>query len=125
MKDNIYDNPVFFDKYSEMSRSKDGLKGAGEWETLKKILPDFKDTTVLDLGCGYGWHCLYALEQGAKEIIGVDISVKMLEKARKLTHSNKVTYVLESIDSVVYPDETFDIILSSLALHYIEDYKGH
>ena len=30
--------------------------GAGEWETLRKLLPDFKDKRVLDLGCGYGWH---------------------------------------------------------------------
>ena len=32
-----------------------GLAGAGEWETLRKLLPDFKDKRVLDLGCGYGY----------------------------------------------------------------------
>lgn len=45
-----------------MSRSQQGLAGAGEWETLKKLLPDFKEKRVLDLGCGYGWHCIYAME---------------------------------------------------------------
>lgn len=55
MKENKYDNENFFIKYSQMERSKKGLQGAGEWHELKKILPDFQDKTVLDLGCGYGW----------------------------------------------------------------------
>ena len=56
MKENKYDDNIFFQKYSQMSRSQQGLAGAGEWETLRKLLPDFKDKRVLDLGCGYGWH---------------------------------------------------------------------
>lgn len=55
MKENKYDDNIFFQKYSQMSRSQQGLAGAGEWETLRKLLPDFKDKRVLDLGCGYGW----------------------------------------------------------------------
>ena len=54
MKENKYDEQKFFMKYSEMERSKKGLQGAGEWTELQKILPDFKDKKVLDLGCGYG-----------------------------------------------------------------------
>ena len=53
MKENKYDDNIFFQKYSQMSRSQQGLAGAGEWETLRKLLPDFKDKRVLDLGCGY------------------------------------------------------------------------
>ena len=49
-------------KYSQMDRSKQGLCGAGEWQTLKSLLPDFKGKTVLDIGCGYGWHFVYAAE---------------------------------------------------------------
>lgn len=85
MKENKYDNPVFFEKYSQMSRSKEGLAGAGEWEDFRKILPTFSGKTVLDLGCGYGWHCIYAAEQGAAHVTGVDLSEKMLEVARAKT----------------------------------------
>lgn len=80
---NIYNNEKFFESYSQMTRSQQGLDGAGEWQTLKRLLPDFKKKRVLDLGCGYGWHCLYAAEHGAASVIGVDISEKMLEVARK------------------------------------------
>lgn len=64
MKENKYDEEQFFKKYKEMERSKKGLAGAREWYELKKILPNFKDKTVLDLGCGYGWHCAYAVKKG-------------------------------------------------------------
>ena len=83
MKENKYDDDVFFKKYSEMNRSRQGLAGAGEWSELQKLLPDFKDKRVLDLGCGYGWHCLYAAEHGAASVMGVDISEKMLNTARE------------------------------------------
>ena len=62
-------------------------------ETLKKLLPDFKDKRVLDLGCGYGWHCIYAMEHGASSVVGVDISHKMLEGSQKKKHIfHKVEY---------------------------------
>ena len=65
MKENSYDNPIFFQKYSQMLRSTQGLEGAGEWRELQKLLPDFAGKRVLDLGCGYGWHCGYAAGHGA------------------------------------------------------------
>lgn len=46
------------------------------------MLPDFKGKRVLDLGCGYVWHCIYAMENGASSVVGVDISHKMLEVAK-------------------------------------------
>ena len=92
MKENKYDSESFFKKYSEMSRSKQGLKGAGEWSELQKALPDFRGKRVLDLGCGYGWHCLYAAQNGAEYVLGTDISAKMLETAREKNSHETVSY---------------------------------
>ena len=47
MKENFYDNQPFFDKYSAMARSQKGLEGAGEWPTLKTMLPDFKNKVAM------------------------------------------------------------------------------
>ncbi|WP_125588104.1 class I SAM-dependent methyltransferase [Companilactobacillus jidongensis] len=120
---NIYDNEDFFEKYSQMNRSQKGLTGAGEWSTLKPILPDFKGKSVLDLGCGYGWHDRYAIEQGADEIVGVDMSEKMLEVARDKTATDKIIYVHDDISKINFADNKFDVVISSLALHYIESFE--
>jgi len=123
MKENKYDDNIFFQKYSQMSRSQQGLAGAGEWETLRKLLPDFKDKRVLDLGCGYGWHCIYAMEHGASSVVGVDISHKMLEVAKEKTHFPQIEYKCCAMEDVEFPEESFDVILSSLAFHYVADYE--
>ena len=34
---NEYDNEKFFEEYAKMSRSKEGLKAAGEWHQLKPL----------------------------------------------------------------------------------------
>ena len=92
MKENKYDDQVFFEKYAQMARSQNGLGGAGEWSELKKLLPDFEGKRVLDLGCGYGWHCKYAAEQGAASVLGVDLSHKMLEMAKEKNADEAIVY---------------------------------
>ena len=69
---NEYDNEKFFEEYAKMSRSKEGLKAAGEWHQLKPLFPSLEGKSVLDLGCGYGWHCKFAEEQGATKILGIN-----------------------------------------------------
>ena len=122
MKENKYDEEKFFKKYSEMNRSKEGLKGAGEWSELQKILPDFQSKRVLDLGCGYGWHCRYVVEHGAECVLGVDLSSKMLEVAEKINAHEKIAYRRAAIEDLDFPCETFDVILSSLAFHYVKNF---
>lgn len=79
---------------------------------------------MLDLGCGYGWHCIWAAEHGAAEVVGTDISHKMLEVAREKTGSPAVRYECAAMEDLDYPEGAFDIVLSSLAFHYIADWPA-
>ncbi|WP_368486800.1 class I SAM-dependent methyltransferase [Spiroplasma sp. DGKH1] len=124
MKQNKYDNPEFFNKYQEMERSQLGLVGAGEWHAFEKMMPNFKDKTVLDLGCGFGWYSLYAAEHGAKSVIGVDISEKMLAEAnKKNNYPNIIKYINSPIEDIEFPQESFDVVLSSLTFHYLNSFS--
>lgn len=122
MKENKYDNPSFFDQYGKMLRSQLGLEGAGEWHTLKGMLPDFTAKKVLDLGCGFGWHCRYAIENGATSVVGIDLSEKMLAKAQEINNLKGIQYERKALEDVDYLAGTFDIIISSLTLHYVESF---
>lgn len=122
MKESKYDEELFFRKYSEMERSKKGLSGAGEWRELEKLLPDFGGKRVLDLGCGYGWHCAYAAAHGAAFVLGTDISEKMLETAREKNPGGAIEYRRAAMEDLEFEDGSFDVVLSSLALHYVRDF---
>ena len=123
MKENKYDNEQFFEKYSQMLRSQKGLAGAGEWSELQKLLPDFRDKEVLDLGCGYGWHCKYAADHGARRVLGTDISRKMLDKARQINAAPRIEYCCAAMEDLRFADGSFDVVLSSLAFHYVRDFE--
>lgn len=123
MKQNKYDDSTFFEKYSNMERSKKGLEAAGEWHELKKMLPDFKGKRVLDLGCGFGWHCRFAVENGAKSAVGVDISQKMLNEASNKTESEHIRYICMPIEDIDFAGNSFDVVISSLALHYVQSFE--
>lgn len=107
-----------------MARSEGGLKAAGEWQTLRSVLPDFTGKTVLDLGCGYGWHCRYAAEHGAKQVLGIDASEKMIDRAKDMTKDDRITYQVMDMMAIDQLPDHYDVILSSLAIHYIQDYAG-
>ena len=123
MKENKYDEERFFEKYSQMDRSRKGLQGAGEWPALEKMLPPFAGRDVLDLGCGYGWHCRYAAEHGAASVLGTDLSQKMLAVARTRNAHPRVNYRQAAMEDLDFAPESFDVVLSSLALHYVKDYE--
>lgn len=118
----IYDDQSFFEAYSQMPRSKYGPSAAGEWHELRKLFPDFTGKTVLDLGCGYGWHCRYAADHGAKEVVGIDASGKMIDKAQDMTTQPNIHYHIMDMMAIDQIEAKFDVIISSLAIHYIKDY---
>jgi SAM-dependent methyltransferase len=122
MQENKYDDSTFFEKYSQMNRSIHGLAGAGEWKTLERMLPDFEGKRVLDLGCGFGWHCQYAIEHGAASVVGVDLSERMLAVAREKTSEN-IHYICKAIEAVEFPANRFDVVVSSLAFHYLVSFE--
>ena len=89
MAQNKYDEDEFFQAYSGLPRSVHGLDGAAEWPRLRGLLPSLDGARVLDLGCGFGWFCRWARTQGAADVVGIDVSTKMLDRARRDTDDPK------------------------------------
>lgn len=118
---NIYDDKVFFEEYAKMERSQGGLEKAGEWHQMKHLIFDLKEKKVLDLGCGYGWHCKEAVLRGAAYVLGIDMSEKMIHEAEKRNADEKIEYRVCGIEEYEYPKHAFDFVISNLALHYIEN----
>lgn len=92
--------------------------------SVKSAFPGCKGKKVLDLGCGYGWHCKYAAEQGAKEVLGIDMSEKMIAEAKKRNADEKITYKNGNLKDYEYPQQEWDVVVSNLVLHYIADLEN-
>jgi SAM-dependent methyltransferase len=121
MTQNIYDSEEFFEGYSRLRRSIEGLDGAPEWPALRALLPHLRGRRVLDLGCGFGWFCRWARQQGAAYVLGIDISEKMLARARAATEDSLITYVRADMENLKLSSRSLDLVYSSLALHYVEN----
>ncbi|OEK00596.1 hypothetical protein BFP97_03340 [Roseivirga sp. 4D4] len=87
------------------------------------LVGNVKGKKVLDAACGPGKYAEILMNQGA-EVTGFDLSPKMIEnsKARNPNRGNFFVHDLEKpLNSL--SDETFDIVLSALAMHYIENWE--
>lgn len=124
MTQNIYDDPQFFDGYSRMDRSVEGLPGAAEWPAMRALLPDLNGLRLVDLGCGFGWFCRWARENGAAQVLGLDLSEKMLARARSSTTDTAITYARANLEQLHLSAASYDLAYSSLAFHYIENLEG-
>ena len=124
MTQNIYDNPEFFAGYSRLGRSIEGLDGAAEWPAIRAMLPPLRDRAVVDLGCGFGWFCVWARARGAARVLGLDVSENMLARAQATNADPAIGYARADLERLDLPAATFDLAYSSLALHYIENLDG-
>jgi len=119
MAQNVYDDAAFFAAYGRLPRSVVGLDAAPEWPTLRSLLPPVTGLRIVDLGCGYGWFCRWAVAGGATSVLGIDISERMLERAAADTNDARVTYARCDLDGAHLGSDEFDLVYSSLTLHYV------
>lgn len=123
MQQNIYDNDIFFNEYIALRERTDNYNDLLEQPAMKKLLPDLKNKSVLDLGCGFGANCIDFVNRGAKSVVGIDISKNMLNLAKKRNSDRKIKYQKMSMTEISKLNEKFDFIYSSLAFHYVQDFN--
>jgi SAM-dependent methyltransferase len=85
------------------------------------LLPEVRGLAVLDAGCGPGWYAQYLADRGAA-VIAVDASARMaaLAAARLGARAAVHTADMARLGDIV-ADSALDLIVSSLALHYVAD----
>lgn len=121
---NIYDNEIFFEGYKKIRENEINANNLFEIPALFSMMPELEGKRVLDLGCGFGEQCKKFVDCGAQRVVGVDISEKMLAVANKENCDSKITYHNMPMEKIGQLQERFDLVISSLAIHYVEDFEG-
>jgi demethylmenaquinone methyltransferase/2-methoxy-6-polyprenyl-1,4-benzoquinol methylase/phosphoethanolamine N-methyltransferase len=78
---------------------------------------------VLEVGCGTGTLTMAAKERTGPEgeVVGIDASPEVLEIARRKIARAGMSITLKHglIEDIPYPDDQFDVVLSSFMIHHL------
>jgi SAM-dependent methyltransferase len=92
-----------------------------EVPAMLKLIGNVKNKTVLDLGCGFGDHMQKLSSKKPKQMIGLDLSAEQIRLAQSM-NVLKATFLVKDINKRLdFKDNTFDIVFSSLTVHYLHN----
>ena len=113
--------------YAEWSKQYDGEAKANplialEEPIMLEMIGDVSGLDVLDAACGTGRYAIPLAEAGAR-VSGIDTTEEMLAHARRKAAERDLALDLRNGDlhDLPFEDESFDLVLSALALCHVPD----
>jgi ubiquinone/menaquinone biosynthesis C-methylase UbiE len=88
-----------------------------------RLVGDVAGLSVLDAGCGSG-PLMDDLRAKGAVVAGFDLSAAMVDLARERLGEDADLRVADLGAPLPYPDDRYDVVVVSLALHYVEDWAS-
>ncbi|KOP68626.1 ubiquinone biosynthesis methyltransferase UbiE [Bacillus sp. FJAT-18019] len=108
--------------YERHVDSQSGHNAFYERPAMLSMLPsDLGQMTVLDAGCAAGWYTEQFIHRGA-QVTAIDLSPAMIEACKRRVGNKATVFACDMNEKLPFDNEKFDLIVSSLTLHYIEDW---
>ena len=117
----FYDDDAIFNTYMARRSRPDNPNDTLEKPVIVELIGDLTNQRILDLGCGDARFGVEALSQGCQSYIGIEGSHNVVEVARKNLAGTLGRVVQATLEEWDYLATTFDIVISRLVLHYIQD----
>jgi SAM-dependent methyltransferase len=117
----FYDDDGIFHTYMARRSRADNPNDTLEQPIILELVGDLTNQRLLDLGCGDAAFGRDALTKGCQTYFGVEGSRNMVEAAQRNLAGTTGQVAQATLETWNYPTETFDVVLSRLVLHYIED----
>ncbi len=121
--------PIALDAYEKLAQAYSDIaetkaeNGFIEHPAIRFAIGNVRGLTVLDVGCGPGIMLKWLLENGAEETAGVDISPAMIALAKERTGGRAALHVADMAEPLPFLESAhFDLVTSSLAIDYVEDW---
>ncbi len=92
-----------------------------EVPAMIKLVGKVKNRVILDIACGFGDHARILSKRGAKRIVGIDLSKKLIGYAQQ-SKIPRTEFIVGSMDSKFpFRNKSFDVVICSLAVHYTKN----
>jgi Methyltransferase domain len=108
---NLYDTPAFFEGYSRLRRSAQGLDGTPEWPAIPASTARHQRGPRHRSGVRFGCFARWAAEQGADSVLGPDLAENMLSRARCDTTYPAVRFATADLEHLDLPAGSFDLAI--------------
>ncbi|MDR1301500.1 MAG: methyltransferase domain-containing protein [Treponema sp.] len=125
--ENIHKDTVSIKSYDEMATYYENYVDTKPWNAyyerpaVLSLLPEIKNKKILDVGCAGGWYTKYLLDHGA-DVTAIDVNKNMVEITKKRVQ-DKCPVIQTDLNNKLdfIKDDSLDIVLASLVLHYLKD----
>ncbi|SEN04886.1 class I SAM-dependent methyltransferase [Lihuaxuella thermophila] len=110
--------------YEKNVDNESGYNAYYERPAMMKLLPsNMSGLNVLDAGCATSWYTEQFVKLGAN-VTAVDLSPEMVQAAKRRVGEKASIFVQDLSEPLPFRDETFHLIVSSLTLHYMDDWSS-
>ena len=117
----FYDDDAIFQTYMARRGRRNNPNDTLEKPVILELVGDFTDKRILDLGCGDAAFGREALAKGCQTYLGIEGSYNMVQVAQQILSGTSGRVVQADIETWEYPAQAFDLVVSRLVLHYIQD----
>jgi len=116
----LYDDPALAASYARVTAT-NVYNAAYERPAVRAVLGDVRGLDVLDAGAAAGEHSAWLVAHGAR-VTALDASAAMVELARARLGDTATVLHADLARPLPLADASFDLVLSSLTLHYLRDW---
>lgn len=93
-----------------------------EKPAIRAEIPNLDGLDVISIGCGSGVDARWIADNGAKSVVGIDISSGLIDIAQR--ENPDIEFHVMDMEQLDFPDEKFDLAYSSLAIHYVDNWTS-
>lgn len=117
----FYDDAEVFARYRQPRTTVSDPTEVMEHPALMAEIGSVEGLRIADLGCGDAAIGRALLAAGCRCYLGVDGSINMVREAQATLEGAAATIAHQDIEDFRPPADSFDLVISRLAMHYVED----